>query len=423
MPQYGGYPWLSPLYQLLNGKDKPGWGPPEKGVLSLLCTQGVWTSDRLCSAGYKQDDLCTSCLLPDSVDHLLFKCEGTLPFRQQYDLHTNILTFKEQHPHLPLWHSCIIEDPTIFYPSPTVEPIVHWVVGNAELGFDEPSFGNGSGKFRLYGEHMPRCGWSVFSGSLLVKSAWAQGPLPLRVQSTPGAELYALYVYLKHAIPYQGMYVFHSDNSYVVDSFNHKTKHCLCNGWVVHANSWTRFFEIIDDIGRDHVYVLKVKAHTKLHDGMTQYEKLCVIGNDLADKGAKAGVEYHPVNTTLREHVKNFRLSFRAVCKFMVKACLAGFKARPKFEKGARFQLSAPSSRPLKGHLSSINLASGRNQCRVCYVSSANTLKGKCHFAAQTSMHCMWSVGPFTFCCDCGAHTRVSLRKLALSCPRKVTTS
>ena len=78
---------------------------------------------------------------------------------------------------------------------------MHWVVGNAEGGFDEPSFGDGSGKFSLYGEHMTRCGWSVFSGSLddrgfLVKSAWAQGPLPLRVQSTPGAELYTLYIYI-----------------------------------------------------------------------------------------------------------------------------------------------------------------------------------------------------------------------------------
>jgi len=290
--------------------------------------------------------------MPDSIEHLLWHCEGTLPVIKQYDLHSNISTSKQQHPHIPLWHSCIIEDPTIFYPSPTAEPIVHRVVGNAEGGFDQPSFGDGPGKLSLYGENMTRCGWSVFSGSLddrdfLVKSAWAQGPLSLRVQSTPGAEPYGFYMYLKHAIPYQGMYIYHSDSSSVVDSFNHKTRHCLCDGLVVHANLWIRIHALIDDIGRDLVYCHKVKAHTKLHDDMSQYQKLCVIGNDLADKGSKAGVEYHPVNELLRKHIKIFSLSFGALCKFFVKACLAGFEAMPKFEKEARFQWNPPSHTPI----------------------------------------------------------------------------
>ena len=282
------------------------------------------------------------------------------------------------------------------------------------------------GKVASLSENMTRCDWSVFSSYLddrgfLVKVAWAQGPLPMRVQSTPGAELYAFSMYLKHAIPYQGMHLFHSDNAYVVDSFNGKTKAALCNGWAVHANLWTRIFEFVEDIGQDLVYCIEVKAHTKLHDGMSRYQKLCVIGNDLADKGAKAGAHYHPEREALRELVANYRLSLRAVCKFLVKACLEGFKARPRFQKGARFVLEPAPPRPLKRHVPFINLANDRNQCRVCFVSSANTLKGRCLFTQQSSGHCMWIVGPFSFCCDCGAHTRVSLRKLAKSCPRKVT--
>lgn len=104
----------------------------------------------------------------------------------------------------------------------------------------------------------------------LIKSVWAQGPLPLRARSTPGAELYAFYMYLKPAIPLNGMYTFHSDISYVVDSFNRKTKQALCNGWAVHANLWIRIHELMDDIGKDLVSGIKVKAHTKLHDGMEQ---------------------------------------------------------------------------------------------------------------------------------------------------------
>ena len=32
----------------------------------------------------------------------------------------------------------------------------------------------------------------------------------------------------------------------------------------------------------------------------------------------------------------------------------------------------------------------------------------------------MWVAGPFSFCALCGAHTRVSLRKLATKCPKRV---
>ena len=101
---------------------------------------------------------------------------------------------------------------------------------------------------------------------------------------------------------------------------------------------------------------------------------------------------------------------------------MEGFKARPTFQKDVRYKLDPSPPKPREGHVPFINLASGRHQCRVCFVSSASKLKGKCQFASSHSMHGMWTVGPFTFCCDCGAHTRVSLRKLAVSCPRKVTT-
>lgn len=36
--------------------------------------------------------------------------------------------------------------------------------------------------------------------------------------------------------------------------------------------------------------------------------------------------------------------------------------------------------------------------------------------------HSSWTVGPFYFCASCGAHTRVSLKKLGQVCPGKATT-
>ena len=41
--------------------------------------------------------------------------------------------------------------------------------------------------------------------------------------------------------------------------------------------------------------------------------------------------------------------------------------------------------------------------------------------AARARSHVMWVSDPFTFCSHCGAHTRVSLRKLAQECPRRAT--
>ena len=87
------------------------------------------------------------------------------------------------------------------------------------------TFGDGSVKHSNFSESMLRCGRTVFSGhfddsNILVRSAWASGPLPTKVHATPTAELYALYMYLRHAAPFEGLYIFHSDCSYVVDGWN-----------------------------------------------------------------------------------------------------------------------------------------------------------------------------------------------------------
>jgi len=59
---------------------------------------------------------------------------------------------------------------------------------------------------------------------VLHKSAWKFGPVHTLVQATPTAELYALVLYLRHDVPFEGMYVFHIYCSHVVDSCNQKAK-------------------------------------------------------------------------------------------------------------------------------------------------------------------------------------------------------
>ena len=120
---------------------------------------------------------------------------------------------------------------------------------------------------------MRRCGWSVFSGHFdaennLVRSAWAFGPLPTRVQATPTAELYALYMYLRHAAPFEGLYIFHSDCSYVVDGWISRCRSQLVSGWNHCCSLWTRIYELADEIGEEAIRVVKVKAHQTLRQDM-----------------------------------------------------------------------------------------------------------------------------------------------------------
>jgi len=72
---------------------------------------------------------------------------------------------------------------------------------------------------------------------------------------------------------------------------------------------------------------------------MGQYQRLCVIGNSYADKGAKWGVDKHPSSVPLRKFIKNLDTSYMAICKLMVASCLKVFDLRPrvpKIDKGIR---------------------------------------------------------------------------------------
>ena len=61
---------------------------------------------------------------------------------------------------------------------------------------------------------------------------------------------------------------------------------------------------------------------------------------------------------------------------------------------------------------------------RLCLASFKKALKGKCgYFNREAFSHAMSLAGPFPFCALCGAHTRVSLRKLATRCPKRVTSA
>eukprot|EP00973_Karenia_brevis_P009339 1263998-Karenia_brevis.AAC.1 len=57
----------------------------------------------------------------------------------------------------------------------------------------------------------------------------------------PLAEVFALLVYLRHAIPTCGIYMYVTDCAYVADGFS-KGREAMTNGWAAHPNIWAEVY-------------------------------------------------------------------------------------------------------------------------------------------------------------------------------------
>ena len=64
--------------------------------------------------------------------------------------------------------------------------------------------------------------------------------------------------------------------------------------------------------------------------------------------------------------------------KYLVRSCIASFKVRPTFVKHELIALWAPRETRDLEHVPFMNLATGRYQCRLGFVSLVNAFKGKC---------------------------------------------
>lgn len=151
---------------------------------------------------------------------------------------------------------------------------------------------------------------------------------------------------------------------------------------------------------------LMVKAHLKLQSSQGQYTKLCIIGKVSAQPGSERQ----------RKAVSDFRTAYKAISSFIVSLVLkrAKFIPQPLHEQKP-FVLTPPLPPAIDKHVPFCNSCGSCNQCK--------SLEEKYPGAPEGSfMHVLWALGPFTFYILCGVHTRVTVRKLASSCPRRATT-
>ena len=276
-----------------------------------------------------------SCGQIQTVEHDFWQCDINRRFRSEYGLDEQIVQLQRDTPHATLWHSGWIENPCLSFPPPAWQMQVHWEKeGENGCCFDLPGYGDGSGKYAHIDVSIRRCGWSVVAADLgaddiINRGAWAWGPLPMTIQTTPAAEVYAFYMYLLHAVAYQGQYHFHSDCAYVVDSWA-RGKHALVNGWVQNCNLWRKIFAKAEDIGIEHICLHKVKAHRHLSSAIDPYDKMQIQANGYADKGAKNGVELHLGSDSLRGTIKDQKALYRQVLRYLVRTAIKNIELKPK---------------------------------------------------------------------------------------------
>lgn len=123
------------------------------------------------------------------------------------------------------------------------------------------------------------------------------------------------------------------------------------------------------------------------------------------------GLEKHPSSEPLLEFIKNWKVAYKVLCKFIISACLKSFEIRPSVEKTIRD--AAPLVRRLCGsaHVAFVNRVDGKVQCSLCLRACAKVMTGN-RYSQLASSQMVWSAAHFTLCILCGAHSRIVMRRL-----------
>ena len=214
--------WFEPIRAALRQKESESWTKIHKGMLYCLAANGSWPSDRLLKSGYDCSNLC-KCGLVHTTFHSLYSCTLSTTFRDQYGLDDLLLLDIRNYPHRSQWVTGIANSPFKDIASPYSDLEIVW---NCSTGFNSffsgHGFGDGSGIHTAFIQTR-RCGWGVCSAFMtsytnFTSNAEAYGPLPGNMQVVPLAETFALFIFLKFSVAYEGKHTFFTDCQYVLDS-------------------------------------------------------------------------------------------------------------------------------------------------------------------------------------------------------------
>ena len=289
-------PFLEPLRALLNRKSNWSWGQQHKAALRAFVGEEYGTQAKLWKMDLVDDRICKACGLAEGTQHhRLCKCPAHDEARRVISedhkaIHQSFVTSQDD----LKWGRGLMEEPTGWQEGDTVSHLEEFCEDSQEeytremCLFTGSCYSDGSGKglgnLRSYGW----CGAMVDEQGRLLFGL--QGPLPgLRIAMTVlRAEIFALLQILMRC---QAPLSVGIDNSTVVKGIRRGRAWCT-SAKRPHADLWLKVWNILDDLFPDlqGFECIKVKAHTLKKDRPKEgIELRHYLGNELADKGAKAG--------------------------------------------------------------------------------------------------------------------------------------
>ena len=258
----------------------------------------------------------------------------------------------------------------------------------------QKGFGDGS---LFHGRHkrLARGGWGlvVYDGND-VQQARLHGPLPGYQQDILLAELYALWVYVRHVGPDGGHFC--TDSLSLVTMWRNGATAC-CQTFSIYASIWTRIWYKIHDVGEALISVAWIKSHTTArHVAAGLVTQLQSTANSVADSQAKLGAGMHTdvagTAATLTARAKALEWT----------ASYVGYAHAALWRANLR---DTTPWQDRRGQRNELTLYRGR--------------PARCKPFTQAS-HVVACVGNFTFCLKCGSYAERRWRGLARSCPRAV---
>ena len=159
-----------------------------------------------------------------------------------------------------MWTRLLLADPTWEVPRPCLNDDCVWTRRPADGYLSQNGFGDGS---LLHGRHrrLARGGWGlvVYDENCNLQAS-LHGPLAGCHQDILLAELFALWMYVRHVGPEGGS--FSTDSQSLVSMWKKGAASC-CQTFSIYGAIWSRIWHRIDDIGESSITISWVKGHAK----------------------------------------------------------------------------------------------------------------------------------------------------------------
>ena len=224
-----------------------------------------------------------------------------------------------------------------------------------------------------------------------------------KVQCIDAAEVFAAVQAIRNCFPPLAI---HTDSGFLAKGWLHGREWCTA-ARRAHADVWTQFWDAAEDVGLEHISVVKVKRHATVADVLagrsSPFDKW---GNQLADAEARKGAKVHPCDQQILQSVRagDFaaKITARWIARGLVHASRAGALPAKVAQKDKRERLPEPqAAKPEDVENEEAAVANLESQRVMSQVHAS---------------HSPWSLGSLVFCMRCGVYAERRARNIARPC-------